>query len=37
MGMKLVLSPYEKHRLKVFQNRMIWRILGPRREEVVGG
>jgi hypothetical protein len=27
----------EEHRLKVFQNRMLNRIFGPKKEEVVGG
>jgi hypothetical protein len=27
----------EAHRLKVFENKTIRRILGPKREEVVGG
>jgi hypothetical protein len=26
----------EEHRLKVFQNRMVRRIFGPRRDEVTG-
>jgi len=26
----------EEHRMKVFENRMLKRILGPKREEVVG-
>jgi hypothetical protein len=27
----------EEHRLRVFENRMLRRIFGPKREEVVGG
>jgi hypothetical protein len=27
----------EKHRLRVFENRVLRRIYGPKREEVVGG
>jgi hypothetical protein len=27
----------EEHRLKVFENRVLRRILGPEREEVTGG
>jgi hypothetical protein len=27
----------EKHRLRVFENRVLRRIFGPKREEVVGG
>jgi hypothetical protein len=27
----------EEHRLRVFQNRVLRRIFGPKREEVVGG
>jgi hypothetical protein len=27
----------EEHRLRVFENRMLGRIFGPKREEVVGG
>jgi hypothetical protein len=27
----------EEHRLKAFENRMLWRIFGPRRNEVTGG
>jgi hypothetical protein len=27
----------EEHRLKVFENRVLRRILGPKRDEIVGG
>jgi hypothetical protein len=27
----------EEHRLKVFENRVLWRIFGRRRDEVTGG
>jgi hypothetical protein len=27
----------EKHRLRVFENRMLWRIFGPKTNEVTGG
>jgi hypothetical protein len=27
----------EEHKLKVSENRQLWRIFGPKREEVVGG
>jgi len=27
----------EEHRLRVFENRVLMRIFGPKREEVVGG
>jgi hypothetical protein len=26
----------EEHGLRVFENRMLWRILGPKRDEVTG-
>ena len=26
----------KKHRLRVFENRVLWRILGPKREETTG-
>jgi hypothetical protein len=26
----------EEHRLKVFENRVLWRIFGPKRDEVTG-
>jgi len=33
MGAKLGLSLREEHRLRVFENRVLRRIFGPRREE----
>jgi hypothetical protein len=33
MGVKLT----EEHRLSVFENRLLRRILEPKREEVLGG
>jgi hypothetical protein len=27
----------EKHRLRVFENRVLWRIFGPKRDKVTGG
>jgi hypothetical protein len=27
----------EEHRLRVLENRVMWRIFGPRRDEVTGG
>jgi hypothetical protein len=33
----LSLTLREEHRLRVFENRMIRRIFGPKREEVTGG
>jgi hypothetical protein len=27
----------EEHRLRVFENRVLWRIFGPRRDGVMGG
>ena len=26
----------EKHRLRVFENRVLWRIFGPKRDKVIG-
>jgi hypothetical protein len=37
MFAKLALTLREEHRLKVFENRMLRRIFGPKREEVAGG
>jgi hypothetical protein len=38
MGVKLgSLTVREEHRLKVFGNRMLRRIFGPKRNEVTGG
>jgi hypothetical protein len=31
------LLPKEEHKLKVFENRVLRRIFGPKREEVAGG
>jgi hypothetical protein len=34
MGVKLGLSTLrEEHKLKVFENRVLWRIFGPKRDE----
>jgi hypothetical protein len=33
----LSLTLREEHRLRVFQNRVLRRIFGPKREEVIGG
>jgi hypothetical protein len=27
----------EEHRLRVFENRVLWRIFGPKKDEVTGG
>jgi hypothetical protein len=35
MGVKLGLALREKHRLKVFENRVLRRIFGPMRDEVI--
>jgi hypothetical protein len=32
----LSLKLREEHRLRVFENRMLWRIFGPKRDEVTG-
>jgi hypothetical protein len=38
MGVKLgSLTLREEHRLRVFENRVLMRIFGPKREEVTGG
>jgi hypothetical protein len=37
MGMKLVLSLKEDHRLSVFENRVLRRIFVPKRVEETGG
>jgi hypothetical protein len=37
MGVKLCFSTRGKNRLKVFENRVLRRIFGPKREEVTGG
>jgi hypothetical protein len=28
---------WEKHRLRVFENRVLRRIFGPKRDEIIGG
>jgi hypothetical protein len=33
----LSLTLREKHRLKVFENRVLRRISGPKRDEIIGG
>jgi hypothetical protein len=37
MDVELGLTLREKHRLKVLRNRMLRRIFGPKRKEMVGG
>jgi hypothetical protein len=38
MGVKLgLLTLREEHRLTVFENRVLRRIFGPKRDEVTGG
>jgi hypothetical protein len=38
MGVKLVsLTLREEHRLRVYENRVLRRIFGPKREKVTGG
>jgi hypothetical protein len=37
MGVKLDLTLMEEHRLRVFENRVLRRIFGTRREKVDGG
>jgi hypothetical protein len=37
MGVKLSLTLREEHRLRVFENRALRRIFGPKRDEVTGG
>jgi hypothetical protein len=36
MGVKLGLVLREEHTLRVFENRVPWRIFGPKRAEVTG-
>jgi hypothetical protein len=36
MGVKLGLTLREEHRLRVFENRVLRRIFGPKRDEVTG-
>jgi hypothetical protein len=35
--MVVILRLSEEHRLRVFENRVLGRIFGPKREEVAGG
>jgi len=37
MGVKLSLTFREESRLRVFQNRVLTRVFGPKRDEVTGG
>jgi hypothetical protein len=37
VGVKLGLTLREEHRLRAFENRVLGRIFGPKREKVVGG
>jgi hypothetical protein len=37
MGVKLDITLREEHRLRVFENRILGKIFGPKREEVAGG
>jgi hypothetical protein len=37
MGVELGLTLREDHNLRVFENRVLRRIFGPKREEVAGG
>jgi hypothetical protein len=32
----LVADIEEEHRLRMFENRVVWRIFGPKRDEVQG-
>jgi hypothetical protein len=36
MGVRLSLTLREEHRLRVFENRVLRRIFGPKRDEVMG-
>jgi hypothetical protein len=36
MGVKLGLTLREEHRLRVFENRVLRRMFGPKRDEVAG-
>jgi hypothetical protein len=36
MGVKLGLTLREEHRLRVFENRVLRRVFGPKRDEVTG-
>jgi hypothetical protein len=37
MGVKLSLTLREEHRLKIFEKRVLRRIFGPKRDEIIGG
>jgi hypothetical protein len=37
MGVKWSLTLREEHRLRVFENRVLRGIFGPKRDEVIGG
>jgi hypothetical protein len=37
MGVKLDMTLREEHRLRVFENRVLRRIFGPKRDEMAGG
>jgi hypothetical protein len=37
MGVKWSLTLREEHKLRVFENRMLRRIIGPNRDRVMGG
>jgi hypothetical protein len=37
MGVTLALILREEHRLRMFENRVLRRIFGPKRDEVTGG
>jgi hypothetical protein len=37
MDVKFGLSQREEHRLRVFENRVLRRMFGPKREEMAGG
>jgi hypothetical protein len=36
-GCETSLTLREEHRLRVFEKRVLWRIFGPKRDEVTGG
>jgi hypothetical protein len=37
MGVKFVFRLKENYRLRVYKNRVLRRLLGPKRNEVIGG
>jgi hypothetical protein len=37
VGVTLGLSPREEHRMRVFENRVLRKISGPKRDEVTEG